>query len=110
MCTDRKFLARQVVIVGYGAVGRGIATGLLVVTASESTNIRPMIETARTLNPDIPVIVRAPNAEEAALLLAEGAHKAVHAKGAVAQAMLHDVLGALAASRAGAGPGAGPGH
>ncbi|MCW5610307.1 MAG: cation:proton antiporter [Rubrivivax sp.] len=143
MSTDRRYLARQVVLVGYGAVGRGIAAalaardvpfivveqnrervealraegvpavsgdaadpmvlvqahiaeaGLLVVAASESTDVRPMIQTARTLNPAIPVVVRAPNAEEAELLLAEGARRAVHAKGALADAMLRDVLDAL---------------
>jgi CPA2 family monovalent cation:H+ antiporter-2 len=143
-----------VVLVGYGAVGRGIAAalvardvpfivveqdrdrveslraegvpavsgdaaepevlvqahiaeaGLLVVAASESTNVRPMIETARTLNPGIPVIVRAPNAEEAGLLLAEGARRAVHAKGAVAEVMLRDVLDVLAAERSDGGPDA----
>ena len=138
--TDRRFLARQVVLVGYGAVGRRIAAaltehdipfvvveqsrervealraaglhavsgdaadpatlvqahiadaGLLVVAASDSTDVRPMIETARTLNPGIPVIVRAANAEEAALLLQEGAHKAVHQRDALAEVMARDVL------------------
>ena len=66
--------------------------GLLVVAASDSTDVRPMIETARTLNPGIPVIVRAPNAEEAALLLQEGAHKAVHHRDALAEVMARDVL------------------
>jgi len=140
MSTDRRYLARQVVLVGYGAVGREIAqaltareqpfvvvdqnreriealraagkpavfgdacepavliqahiaeAGLLVVAASESTDVRPMIETARTLNPGIPVVVRAPNAEEAELLLREGAHRAVHARGALAEVMTRDVL------------------
>ena len=158
MSTDRKFLARQVVLVGHGAVGRGIAAalaardlpfivvdqsrervealrasgmaavcgdaaepavlvqahiaeaGLLVVAASESTDVRPMIETARTLNPSIPIIVRAPNAEEAALLLAEGAHKAVHAKGALTDALLRDVLDALPAAPAAETPRTGASH
>ena len=140
MSTDRRFLARQVVLVGYGAVGREIAqalarrelpfvvvdqnreriealraagkpavfgdasdpavliqahiaeAGLLVVATSESTDVRPMIETARTLNPGIPVVVRAPNAEEAALLLREGALRAVHARSALAEVMTRDVL------------------
>ena len=140
MSTDRRFLARQVVLVGYGRVGREIAqalrqrdipfvvvdcnrervealraagtpavsgdaadpavliqahiaeAGLLVVAASESTDARPMITTARTLNPGLPVIVRAPNAEEAALLMQEGAHKAVHQRGALATVMTRDVL------------------
>jgi CPA2 family monovalent cation:H+ antiporter-2 len=140
MSTDRRFLARQVVLVGYGVVGQRIAqalrerdvpfivveqnrervealraqglhavsgdagdpmtlvqahiadAGLLVVAASDSTDVRPMIHTARTLNPGIPVIVRAPNGEEAGLLLAEGAQRAVHHKGALAEVMLRDVL------------------
>jgi len=149
--TERRFLARQVVLVGYGAVGREIAralaqrelpfvvvdqnrervealraagtpavcgdasepdvlvqahiadAGLLVVATSESTDARPMIETARTLNPGIPVVVRAPNAEEAALLLHEGAHRAVHARGALAEAMTRDVLALIEGPAAPAG-------
>jgi CPA2 family monovalent cation:H+ antiporter-2 len=140
MTTDRRFLARQVVLVGYGYVGKRIAAalaerdipfivveqnrervetlraagihavsgdardpialvqahiadaGMLVVAASESTDVRAMIETARELNPDIPVVVRAPNAEEADLLLKDGARKAVHFKGALAEVMVRDVL------------------
>jgi len=143
MTTERRFLAQQVVLVGYGAVGRRIAAalaerdvpyvvvdqnrervaalreagvhavsgdaadptvlvqahiaeaGLLVVAVPDSTDVRPMIETARTLNPDIPVLVRAANAEEAELLLKEGARKAVHGKGAIADAMTRDVFEAL---------------
>jgi CPA2 family monovalent cation:H+ antiporter-2 len=145
MSTERRFLAQQVVLVGYGVVGQRIAralaerdvpfivveqnrervaalreaglqavsgdaadpvtlvqahiadAGLLVVAASESTDVRPMIQTARTLNPGIPVLVRAPNAEEAELLLKEGARKAVHLKGALAEVMVRDVLEALQA-------------
>ena len=66
--------------------------GLLVVAASESTDVRPMIETARTLNPGIPVIVRAQNAEEAELLLKEGARRAIHGQGALAEVMVRSVL------------------
>jgi CPA2 family monovalent cation:H+ antiporter-2 len=138
--TDRRFLARQVVLVGYGAVGRRIAAalqardipfvvvehnrervadlraaglqavsgdagdplvlvqahvadaGLLVVATAETTDVRPMIQTARTLNPTIPIVVRAPNAQEAALLLEAGAKSAHHAKDALADALLRDVL------------------
>jgi CPA2 family monovalent cation:H+ antiporter-2 len=140
MSTDRRFLAKQVVLVGHGAVGRSIAAalvardipfvvvdqnreriealreagraavcgdacdplvlvqahiaeaGLLVVAAAESTDVRTMIETARTLNPGIPVIVRAHNAEEADLLIKEGARRAIHGKGALAEVMVRDVL------------------
>lgn len=66
--------------------------GLLVVASSESTDVRPMIETARTLNPGIPVVVRAHNAEEAELLVKEGARRAVHGQGALAEVMVRDVL------------------
>ena len=145
MSTDRKYLARQVVLVGHGLVGQRIAqalaersipfvvveqnrervealraagipavygnaaepevlvqahiaeAGMLVVAASESTDVRPMIQTARTLNPDIPVVVRAPNEEEAGYLIAEGAQQAVHAKGALAEVMLREVLAGVAA-------------
>ena len=61
-----------------------------------------MIETARTLNPGVPVIVRAPNAEEAELLLKEGAHKAVHLRGALATVMTRDVLELVDPGRAAA--------
>jgi CPA2 family monovalent cation:H+ antiporter-2 len=137
--TDRKFLARQVVLVGYGAVGRQVAAamsqagiaflvveqsrqrvealrergipavsgdardpvvlvqahiaeaGMLVVAVAESTDIRPMIETARTLNPNLPIVVRAPNAEEAQMLAGAGAQRVVHPKEAVADAIVREV-------------------
>jgi CPA2 family monovalent cation:H+ antiporter-2 len=147
LSTDRRYLARQVVLVGHGSVGRSIAgalrerdipfivvdqnrervealraagvhavsgdagdpttlvqahiadAGLLVVATSDSTDVRPMMETARTLNPGIPVIVRAANGEEALLLLKEGARKAVHGKGALAEVMVRDVLEAIGTVR-----------
>ncbi len=143
LSTDRRFLAKQVVLVGYGAVGQRIAealaardlpfvvveqnrervgalraaglqavsgdaadpatlvqahiadAGLLVVATADITDVRPLIRTARALNPGIPVIVRAPNAEEAALLLQDGAQTARHAKEALADAMARDVLAAI---------------
>jgi len=69
--------------------------GLLVVATPESTDVRPMIETARALNPGIPVIARAANEEEGELLLKEGASQVVHAKGAVTQLMVRSTLDAL---------------
>ena len=69
--------------------------GLLVVATADITDVRPLIRTARALNPGIPVIVRAPNAEEAALLLQDGAQTARHAKEALADAMARDVLAAI---------------
>jgi CPA2 family monovalent cation:H+ antiporter-2 len=141
--TDRKFLARQVVLVGHGRVGqrveaelheRGVPcvivdqnreriealraqgvpavagnaataevlvqahiaeAGLLVVATSESTEVRAMIEIARTLNPGIGVVVRAPNAEEAALLRSAGANDAIHAHEAIAEVLCRRVLVAI---------------
>jgi CPA2 family monovalent cation:H+ antiporter-2 len=148
--TDRKFLARQVVLVGYGAVGRQVAAamgqagipfvvveqsrervealrergipavsgdardpvvlvqahiaeaGMLVVAVAESTDIRPMIETARTLNPSIPIVVRAPNAEEAQMLAGAGAQHVVHPKEAVADALVREVTQRMGTSAVGA--------
>jgi len=149
LSTDRRYLARQVVLVGHGFVGRRIAAalaardvpfivvehhrervealrqagvhavagdatepmtlvqahiadaGLLVICVAQSTALRPIIETARQLNPGIPVIVRAPNAEEAELLRRDaGVRSAVHPQGAVAEVMLSEVAEALAAAPA----------
>jgi CPA2 family monovalent cation:H+ antiporter-2 len=143
MSTDRKFLARQVVLVGHGTVGRRIAAALaereiafvvvehnrervealrtagvaavsgdaadpaalvqahvaeaalLIVATPESTGTRSMIETARALNPGLPVVVRAPGAQEAALLHQAGAARVVHPRAAVAEAMLQGALDVL---------------
>lgn len=147
MSTDRRFLAHQVVLVGYGSVGRRVAERLaerqipfvvveqtrervealreqglvavvgdasdplvlvqahvagadvLVVAASESTDVRPMIETARTLNPHIAVIVRAPNSEEAQLLVDSGATAAMDAKAAMAESLTREVLARMEAAK-----------
>ena len=45
------------------------------------------------------VVVRAPNEEEAGYLLAEGARQAVHAKGALAEVMLREVLAEVVAKK-----------
>jgi CPA2 family monovalent cation:H+ antiporter-2 len=143
VATDRKFLARQVVLVGHGRVGERVAAtlrergvpcvvvdqnrervealratgvpavagnagtaevlvqahiaeaGLLVVATSESTEVRAMIEIARTLNPGIGVVVRAPNAEEAVLLRGAGADVAIHAHEAMAEVLFQRVIGAI---------------
>jgi CPA2 family monovalent cation:H+ antiporter-2 len=145
--TDDRYLARQVVLVGYGEVGRSVAAalatrgvpfvvveqnrerverlradglvaasgdatdpmalvqahiadaGLLLIAVSDTTDLRPMIETARTLNPTIPIIVRAENAEEARLLAAEGLQRVLHAKEALAQAMVSATLESIAPAR-----------
>ncbi len=116
LSTDRKFLANQVVLVGYGRVGRHIAQALyargvalvvadqnrelverlraegraavfgnavdpetlvqahvadarmLIIATPQTLEVRQMVETARALNPDIDVVVRSHNVEEADLL------------------------------------------
>jgi CPA2 family monovalent cation:H+ antiporter-2 len=121
MSTDERYLSKQVVLVGYGRVGRRIATALaergipyvvaeqnrelverlraqgvaavtgdaaepavliqahvakaamLVVAIPDTFNVRQMIQTARTLNPGIEIVVRSHNEEEADLLTRENA-------------------------------------
>ncbi len=138
--TDRKFLSKQVVIVGFGRVGRGIAKALaergipyvvaeqnrelverlreagtpavagnavepatliqahiaharmLVIATPETVEVRQMAETARMLNPDIEVIVRTHNEEEAALLEREHAGKAFVGERELALAMTDYVV------------------
>ncbi|MBP6900743.1 MAG: Kef family K(+) transporter [Burkholderiaceae bacterium] len=119
MSTERRYLEGQVVLVGYGRLGRRIAQALrerdlpcvvaernrelvedlrrqglaavsgdasdpavliqahiadaamLVITVADALGARQMVDTARQLNPDIEVVLRSPNAEEAALLRQE---------------------------------------
>lgn len=66
---------------------------LMVVAVSDSTDVRPMIDTALKLNPSLQIIARAPNAQEAELLNAEGAHEALHPHGVMARALVERVLG-----------------
>jgi len=116
MTTDARLLNEQVVLVGYGRVGRRIADALrerhipcvvaeqnrervdqlrregvpavfgdaqtpevliqahiakaamLVIAIPETVNVRKMVEIARTLNPEIAVVLRTHNEEEAELL------------------------------------------
>ena len=119
MTTDARLLHEQVVLVGYGRVGRRIADALreqhipcvvaeqnrervdqlrregvpavfgdaqtpevliqahiakaamLVIAIPETVNVRKMVEIARTLNPEIAVVLRTHNEEEAELLARE---------------------------------------
>lgn len=116
MSTARKFLEGQVVIIGYGHVGKRIANALnekdipyiiaeqnrelvqdlrkfnvaavsgdatepsvliqahitdaamLVIAVPDPLNVRQMVETARTLNPNIEIVLRTNNEDEAELL------------------------------------------
>ncbi|MGQ2980138.1 MAG: YbaL family putative K(+) efflux transporter [Polaromonas sp.] len=138
--TEEKYLSRQVVLVGYGRVGRRIADALtaqhlpfvvveqnrevverlrteglmavsgdaaepvvlvqahianarmLVIATPDTLNVRQMIGTARTLNPDIEIVVRTHNEAEARLLESENAGKIFLGEEELAQSMMRYVL------------------
>ena len=140
MTTEQRFLAQQVVLVGYGRVGRRIAQALqeagqpfvvaeqnrelverlrtqglaavagdaaepavliqahiaharmLVVATPDALAAQAMIDTARTLNPGIEVVVRSHNEEEAAQLRAAGAGTVFLGEAELAGAMTRHVL------------------
>jgi CPA2 family monovalent cation:H+ antiporter-2 len=153
LATEDRYLSRQVVLVGHGVVGSGIAAtlrqrhipfvvveqnrehvqrlradgdaavwgnavdpvvlvqahiataGLLVIAVSDTTGVRPMMDTAHALNPSIPIIARAASEEEAALLAGAGAERVFSARSALADAMAHAVvqrIDAMVAARAAA--------
>ncbi|MFV1942012.1 YbaL family putative K(+) efflux transporter [Pseudomonas luteola] len=120
MDTDRKYLERQIVLVGYGRVGRRIAkvldeqgipyviaeqnremvdqlrkegkaavsgdaadptvliqahiakAAMLVIATPDPLNARQMVETAKTLNPEVDVVVRTHSEDESQLLRRDG--------------------------------------
>lgn len=138
--TESRYLSRQVVLVGYGRVGRRIAAALkaagqpfvvadqnreivealraqgvaavvgnagepevliqahiaharmLVVATQDTLSLHQMIETARTLNPDIRIVVRSHNEGEAERLMAEGVDTVFLGEAELAQAMARHVL------------------
>ncbi len=138
--TEERYLSRQVVLVGYGRVGRRIADALaaqhlpfvvveqnrevverlrtqglmavsgdaaepvvlvqahianarmLVVATPDTLNVRQMINTARTLNPAIEIVVRTHNEAEAKLLESENAGKIFLGEEELAQSMTRHVL------------------
>jgi CPA2 family monovalent cation:H+ antiporter-2 len=138
--TEQKYLANQVVLVGYGRVGRHVAEALrdegipfvvaeqnrelverlrengqaavygnavepatliqahvaearmLVIATPETIEVRQMIETARTLNPPIEIVVRSHNEEEAALLERGDAGKVFVGERELARAMTDHVI------------------
>ncbi|HYP69927.1 MAG TPA: YbaL family putative K(+) efflux transporter [Variovorax sp.] len=140
MTTDARYLSRQVVLVGYGRVGRRIAAMLsagdvpfvvadenrelveklrdqgvaavwgdaadptvlvqahiararvLAIATPAAINVRQMIETARTLNPSIQVVVRSHDEAQAQLLSQEAAATVFLGEQELAHAMARDVL------------------
>ncbi|MDI1342467.1 YbaL family putative K(+) efflux transporter [Polaromonas sp.] len=138
--TEEKYLSRQVVLVGYGRVGRRIAQALtanqlpyvvveqnreaverlrseglmavsgdaaepvvlvqahianarmLVIATPDTLNVRQMVNTARTLNPAIEIVVRTHSEAEAKLLESEHAGKIFLGEEELAQSMMRYVL------------------
>jgi CPA2 family monovalent cation:H+ antiporter-2 len=138
--TDSRYLARQVVLVGHGRVGRHVAQALaaqgiacvvadsnrdrvealraqgkaavcgdatdpetlvqahiaqaqwLVIAIPDLVGVRAMVDTARTLNAGIRVLVRCHNEDEAALLARELGVQVMLSEQALAQAMVQQVL------------------
>ncbi|MFT3850669.1 MAG: YbaL family putative K(+) efflux transporter [Propionivibrio sp.] len=145
MTTERKYLEGQIVLVGYGHVGRRIAAQLdqhaipyvvaeqnrelvetlrrkgkaavsgnaadpavliqahiadaamLVVALSDPIEIRRMAHTARTLNPDIEIVLRTHNEDESALLQQDGIGTVFLGEEALAQNMSRHILERFAA-------------
>ena len=146
MATDRKYLSKQVVLVGWGRVGKHIAEVLqahgvpfvvaesnrdfvemlrgrsipavwgdatdaevliqahirdaraLVIATPETVHVRRMVEIARALNPDVHVVVRSHNVEEAELLEKEGSGTVFVGERELARSMVDFVLGRVAAA------------
>ena len=140
MSTERKYLEGQVVLVGYGRVGRRIAeeldgrnipyviaeqnrdyveelrkrgkaavsgdaaepmvlvqahianAAMLVIAAPDPLNVRQMVDTARTLNPDIEIVLRTHSEEESALLRKEGIADIFYGEEELAKGMANHVL------------------
>jgi CPA2 family monovalent cation:H+ antiporter-2 len=147
MSTERKYLEGQIVLVGYGKVGRRIAAALdahaipyvvaeqnrelveslrregkaavtgnaaepavliqahiadaamLVVALSDPIDIRQMAHTARTLNPDIEIVLRTHNEAESELLRDEEVGTVFFSEEALARTMSGHILERFAAEQ-----------
>jgi CPA2 family monovalent cation:H+ antiporter-2 len=145
MSTEARFLSNQVVLVGWGRVGKRIADALsaegipfvvaeshrelvetlrgrgvpavwgdatvpdvliqahirdaraLVIATPETVQVRRMTEVARALNPEIDVVVRSHNAEEAERLRSDGIGTVFVGETELAHAMTRHVLGLVGA-------------
>ena len=155
MSTERKFLEGQVVLVGYGRVGRRIAKALdargipyvvaeqnrelvedlrregmaavsgdaadpavliqahiaqaamLVVATPDPLNVRQMADTARTLNPDIEIVLRTHSEDESHLLSKDGVGTVFFGEEELAKGMTSHVLERFAPQQATTAPGHG---
>lgn len=71
---------------------------MLVIATPQALEVRQTVETARTLNPDIEVVVRSHNPDEAALLERERAGKVFVGERELASAMTRHVLAHVTAA------------
>lgn len=149
MSTERKFLEGQVVLIGFGRVGKRIAASLdergipyviveqnreqveglrkqgyaavsgnaaepavliqahiahaamLVVAAPDTLNIRQMVDTARTLNPAIEIVLRTHSEEESRLLRTENLGTVFFGEEELARGMSRHVLQRFAPNSSG---------
>jgi monovalent cation:H+ antiporter-2, CPA2 family len=74
--------------------------GVLVLAISDTLNVRKMVETARTLNPRVEVVLRTHSDEEARLLAEENLGTVFMGEHELAQAMTHHVLSRISAATA----------
>ncbi|CAH9019888.1 cation:proton antiporter [Candidatus Nitrosacidococcus sp. I8] len=143
MYTERKFLADQIVLIGYGRVGHRIGealahtntpyvvveenrevveklrekgipavsgdagdssvliqahiarAGMLIIAIPDILSTRKMITTARTLNPQIKIIIRTHSEEELNLLEQEGVGKVFFGESELAASMINYILNQL---------------
>ncbi|MBK7955976.1 MAG: Kef family K(+) transporter [Candidatus Accumulibacter sp.] len=155
LSTERKYLEGQVVLVGYGRVGRRIARALdargipyvvaeqnrelvedlrkngtvavsgdatepavliqahiadaamLVVATPDPLNVRRMADTARTLNPDIEIVLRTHSEDESLLLRQDGTGTVFFGEEELAKGMTNHVLERFAIQQGAQGPGHG---
>ncbi|NTV68987.1 MAG: Kef family K(+) transporter [Azonexaceae bacterium] len=140
LSTERKFLEKQVVLVGYGRVGRRISEALdrqgipyvvaeqnrelveslrrkgiaavsgdasepsvliqahiadaamLVIASPDPINVRQMVETARTLNPDIEIVLRTHSEAESEMLRKDELGTVFYGEEELAKGMTEHVL------------------
>ncbi len=83
---------RQRCRAGDAGAGARRRARMLVIATPETLQVRRMVETARALNPDIEVVVRSHNEDEAALLEGEHAGKVFVGESELARSMTEHVL------------------
>ena len=65
---------------------------MLVIATPDSINIRKMVETAKTLQPEIQIVIRTRNESESNLLKAESAGKVFYEKEELANSMCKFII------------------